>query len=368
MVILSSGVGNYITFNSRKFSYFAGNDYLGLTHHPEVISAAIRSIEHFGNSFSASRQTTGSSEIHLELEKRLSVFKNEQDSAIFASGYLGNKILLHVLRKEYSAIFMDELAHPSIKDAIPNGFQKVFQYEHCNTDHLEVMLKKNKRFRPLIISDGLFSLSGEIVPLDRISQLAEKYSAMVVIDDAHATGILGENGRGTPEFYNLEESDNIFQTETMSKAMGNYGGFIAGRKKLIDKIRTESFIYQASTSLPPAIVGAGIAAIKVISDQPELRIRLISLAIKLKNSIMELDFQTSKHHTPIIPLFFAAEDDARSLSAFLEKNRLIAPFIKYPVKTSKFMIRITVSANHNEDQIEELLYLLKIWRNKKGIL
>jgi len=366
MVILDSGVGNYIVFNNKKFSYFAGNNYLGLACNPLVKASSIRSIEQYGISFSASRQTTGTSSIHLELEKRLSAFKNRQDSVVFASGYLGNRILLQVLRNEYSAVFTDESAHPSILDGIPADMTRLYYYDHGRTEHLETLLKTNKRFRPLIITDGLFALTGDIAPLDRIFQLAERYNAILVVDDAHATGILGEHGRGTPEYFGLDDADNLYQTETMSKALGAYGGFISGKTELITSIREGSRVYQASTALPPPVVSAACASLKILQEQPGLRIKLLDIALEIRTGITGIGFRTTSDNTPIIPVMFRSIEKARALSVFLEENNFIVPCVQYPAKTKLSILRITTCVNHTKEQTGVLLQLLKKWRDKNG--
>jgi len=366
MVILDSEAGNYITSGGKKFSYFAGNNYLGLANHPLVKEASIRSIEKYGLNFSASRQTTGTSGIHLELEMQLSLFKRKQDSVIFASGYMGNKILLQILREKYSAVFIDKSAHASITDGIPPDIARVYYYDHCKTEHLETLLKRTKKYRPLIITDGLFALTGEIAPLSDIMQLAEKFNALVVVDDAHSTGILGENGRGTPEYFHLESKENLYQTETMSKALGAYGGFIAGSKELVRSIRESSTLYQASTSLPPPIVSAGLASLNIITEHPELRRKVLGIAKLIKTEISGFGYNTTPDDTPIIPVFFRSFDKAGRLSEFMKENNIIVPLINYPVRMERFVVRITASVNHTGEQIDELLNVFKKWRNKYG--
>lgn len=367
MVVLKSSVSNIINLDDKVYSYFGGNNYLGLANHPEVIRAAVIATEKYGVNFSASRQTTGTSELHLELEKLLSVFNDKEASVVFASGYMGNRILLHALRDRYSAIFYDELSHPSIIDGFPGDVTSLFKYKHCDADHLELLLKEHNNFQPLIITDGIFPLTGEIAPLDKIQLLAEQFKAIIIVDEAHSIGVLGQNGRGTPEYYNVEKKVNIFQSGTMSKAFGVYGGFISEGKDLIDKIRKKSSIYIASTSLPPPIVAAGCSAINVIQLQPGLRLKLIKNAAFIRNRIKELDYMTTSDPTQIIPLFFNHERSAIELSAYLKENNIIVPYVKYPLKMDKFIVRITASAIHTLDQIEELLAVLKKWRDKYGI-
>lgn len=366
MLILKSSVSNYITLDNKSYSYFGGNNYLGLANHPEVIRAVVNATEKYGVNFSASRQTTGTSELHLELEKLLSAFNKQEASVVFASGYMGNRILLQALRDQYSAIFLDELSHPSIVDGVPADVSCLFKYDHCNPEHLESLLKKNANFRPLIVTDGVFALTGEIAPLDKIHLLAEKYNAIVVIDEAHTTGILGHMGRGTAEYFHLDGAANIYQSGTMSKALGAYGGFISANEEIISSIREKSSLYIASTALPPPIVSAGCSAIKIIQQHPELRLKLIENANHIRQKIKILDFSTTSDPTPIIPLFFSSEENAIDLSAYLKENSIIVPYVKYPLKIDKFIVRITASAIHTEDQIDNLLEVLKKWRDRYG--
>jgi 7-keto-8-aminopelargonate synthetase-like enzyme len=366
MLVSNSSVSNYIYVDNKRYSFFGGNNYLGLANHPLLKKAAISSIKKYGLNFAAARQTTGTSEIHTELEKLLAGFKHKDDSVVFASGYMGNRILLSALKGQYSAVYMDEYSHSSIRDGIPSDISKVFCYNHCDTVHLESLLKKNKKQRPLIITDGIFSLTGEIAPLDKIHSLAELHDAIIVIDDAHATGVLGKNGRGTPEYFKLEAASDIYQSETMSKALGAYGGFISAGEEIINAIRGKSSIYLASTSLPPPIVSAASASIRIIRDQPELRIMLHENLKKIIEGVKNLNFHTSSERTPIIPLPFNSRQNAEKLFEFLKINGIIVPFITYPGNINSFILRITVSSLHTTDQIEDLLTLLEKWRKKHG--
>ena len=366
MIVLNSGIGNYVQSNGKKYSYFGGNNYLGLANHAVVKEAAIQSIQHYGVNFSASRRTTGTADIHLELEKQLSVFKAKQDSVVFASGYMGNSILLEILKNRYSAVFMDQFAHPSIAGSIPRDIANMQYYYHCDEDHLETLLHQHRGSLPLVITDGVFALTGEIAPLDKIYPLVEKYNAILIVDDAHSTGILGENGRGTPEHFNMAGAENIYQTETMSKALGGYGGFISGSMELTELIREKSTIYQASTALPPPILAAGLASLRIINDNPGMRVGLLERAGDLRKEIISLGFQTTQDNTPIIPIMLSALERAKDLSLFMESNGIIVPLINYPVIQEKYLVRIAVSISHTIDQIEELVENLKKWKDKYG--
>lgn len=367
MIELNSEVSNYIQINGRRYSFFSGNNYLGLSNHPEIKKASRESIERYGLNFAAARHTTGTADIHLKLEKELSDFKGNEDAVVFASGYMGNGILLHALEDRYNSVFIDESAHPSLLDGIPRDIKHIHFYKHCDVQHLEDLVKNDKGRQALILTDGIFALTGEIAPLDEIQTLAERYGHTMVVDDAHATGVLGKNGTGTPEHFNLHKSADIYQTETMSKALGAYGGFISASKAIIDRIRDSSRTYLASTSLPPPIVAAGRTALKLIRQKPELRANLIRNAGELRKGVLDLGFFTTELPTPIIPIFFSSLDKARSLSDYLKENGLIVPCVHYPVKTDYFIARMTVSASHSRDQITELLLLLEKWRSVHGV-
>ena len=366
MKILNSGVGNYVMSEGRKYSYFGGNNYLGLANHPEVKAAAIRAIEKYGVNFSASRRTTGTADIHLELEKKLAAFKGTEDAVVYASGFLGSGILLETIRHTYSSVFLDRLVHPSIEGSIPSSVKNIYYYRHCDTIHLEELLAAHSEGKPLIMTDGIFALTGEIAPIDRIFKIAEKYNALLVVDDAHSTGVMGNTGKGTPEHFNLNGFVNILQTETMSKAIGSYGGFIAGTKDITDSIRESSKAYQSSTALPPPVVAAGIAALDIIAKNPGLRIQLLEKAGIIREKIASLGFNTIICETPIIPVLFDTSENARGLSSFLEKKGFIVPFMNYPVRLDKFLLRIAASADHSHDQIDQLLKHLTKWKDKYG--
>lgn len=367
MVNLESGVGSTISSGGKTYLYFAGNDYLGLANHPALAREAQRAVKRYGVSVSASRITTGTTDIHLRLEEELAVFKGSEQAILFASGYLSNKLLLNALRDRYTAIFADSMSHPSISDGIPMGKVKFHTYDHCNTDHLGSLISKYKSDRKLIITDGIFPLTGEIAPLDKLYELALEHDAIIIVDDAHATGVLGSMGRGTPEYFNLQNREIIYQSETMSKAMGSYGGFIATDSALIDKIRSSSSFYGASTALPPAIVAASRESVKMIVHHPALRTKMKRNADQLRSGVKELGFETTETAAPIIPLYFKEFETASSLSSYLEENGIIAPNVKYPVKTHSFIVRATVSASHTTGHIDQFLNTLKNWRDTYGI-
>ncbi|MEQ9217114.1 MAG: pyridoxal phosphate-dependent aminotransferase family protein [Cyclobacteriaceae bacterium] len=350
--------------NHDKHIHFSGNNYLGLANNQEIVEKVSTALREYGNSFSASRRTTGTHDIHLQLEKLLSEFKQSEQSMVFATGYLGNSLLVQALRKENTLVLADAQSHPSIIDSIPSDLVSMDLYAHRDCDHLETLLKKHEPKDLIIMTDGVFALTGEIAPLDSLHELAIRYGATLIVDDAHATGVLGENGRGTPEHFRLHGSNHIYQSETMSKALGSYGGFIAADTSTIEKIRSDSSFYVASTALPPAIVLASLFSLQYLKKHPELRVQLLHNAKKIKDGVTALGFATTRDHTPIIPLFFKAVKQAEQLSQYLEKMGSVVPAIKYPIQMEQSIVRITTNALHTSDEIEQLLFTLKKWTNE----
>jgi len=363
MPILTSGPGSQVTIDGKRYLFFAGNNYLGLAGHPAVKQAALEAIEGYGLSSSASRETTGTSTLHLELERQLAEFKNRPDAVVFSSGYLGNRILLHALRDRFTTVLADRLSHPSVMDGIPREVEEVVFYDHGNADHLADLLAERPEASALIITDGIFAVTGEIAPLDRIYTLARQHRAVVVVDDAHATGILGRHGRGTPEHFGLDGAENLYQTETLSKALGCFGGFIASTREFIESIRTGSAAYIGTTALPPPIVAAGTAALKTLREHPRRRLRVLENARTIKDGLNRMNLPTSPDDTPIIPVFFDTPEGAGRLSGYLHRQGIIAPAVSYPVPMDRYPVRLTVSADHTREHLDTLLQALEQWRS-----
>lgn len=366
MRLLEEAPAPVVKINGKDCLYFGGNNYLGLASHPEVMDAAIQAIRQFGVNSAASRHTSGTTALHVKLETALAAFKGREDAVTFASGYLGNAIVMQALQEQYDRILMDEAAHPSISGGIPHQIRKMEAFRHCDEKHLEELLQHPGQGKALVITDGVYALTGEIAPLDAYYRLARKYNALLIVDDAHATGILGEMGRGTPEHFQLDGSEGLFQTETMSKAIGGYGGFITGNASLVDRIRRKSPVYQASTALPPPMTAAGLAGVQWIMNNPLPRRELKKMASLLKDEISTLGFHTNRYPTPIVPVIFNEEEDARHLAEFLFENGIWAPYMNYPVKHAGYLIRIALSLHHTESHIDQLLTLLSRWKMKES--
>jgi 8-amino-7-oxononanoate synthase len=361
-VALDSPQGPGITINGELFINFSSNDYLNLSTHPEIIRASAAALKKYGSGSGASRLLSGTQALHVSLEKKIAAYKGSRSALLFNTGYAANTGIISALAGKHSVIFSDALNHASIIDGIKLSGARVKIFRHRDPAHLEVLLKKHvsSRNRKLIITDTVFSMDGDVAPLKDILSLSRKYDARLMIDDAHATGVLGRSGRGGLEHFGIRSGD-IIQMGTLSKAAGCFGGFVAGRKGLVTLLmnRARSFIY--STSLPPADVGAAIKAIDILADSSEgLRKRLWKNRERLRRGLQKAGFDTLGSETPIVPLLIGDVKKTMHVAGHLLKNNIYAPAIRPPtVPEGKCRIRLSVTAGHTYEEIDRVLACLK---------
>lgn len=348
--------GMRIRVEGMELLSFCSNDYLGLATHPALKDAALSAMERYGFGSGASRLVSGTNPIHVELEKRISDFKKTEAALLLNSGYAANTGVIPALLSDGDVVFSDSLNHASIIDGCRLCRAEVFVYRHKDLDHLEGLLKKcTNKGRRLIVTDGVFSMDGDIAPLPGLASLAERYGALLMVDDAHATGVLGDSGRGTAEHFAMEGRVHIVMG-TLGKALGSFGAFIAGDRGLIDYLINKARSFMFSTALPPAVSAASIAAIDIVERHPELRARLWNARERLVKGLLSLGIDVSMSETPIVPVVI--KDSALALRAAEELRRhgIFAPAIRPPsVPTDKARIRITVSAAHSDDDIDRVL-------------
>ena len=329
------------------------NNYLGLSVHPVVIEAAVTAVQTYGTGASASRLMSGNCHLYVELESKIAKAKGTEASLVFGSGYLANIGAIPALVGDGDLILSDALNHASIIDGCRLSQATKQIYRHCDIEHLESLLAQSTKFRRrLIVTDGVFSMDGDIAPLPEICTLAEQYDATVMVDDAHSFGILGKTGGGTIEHFGLENR-GVIQMGTLSKAIGGLGGYVAGSAVLIDFLinRARSFIF--TTGLPPATLAGASAAIDVIRSTPELRQRLLSNALVLKNALLERGFQLIPSQTQILPLMLGAVDVASEFAEALLSHGVYAPAIRPPtVPEGTSRLRLSVIASHTTDDLE----------------
>ncbi len=358
--IIDSCDGPTIKIAQDEYILLCSNDYLGLTQHPKVKEKAKEAIERFGCGSGASRLISGTFSLHDELEKRLAEFKKTEAALVFASGYAANLGVISSLAGKGDVIIVDKLNHASIIDGCRLSEADLRVYPHKNMVFLEKILKQtqNKRLR-LIITDGVFSMDGDIAPLPEIVDLAEKYNALVMVDDAHGTGVLGKEGRGTVEYFDLDGHIDI-QMGTLSKALGSLGGFIAGSNVLIEYLinKARSFIY--STALAPVQVATALASLEVIQTEPQLQLRLLQNVRYLKEGLQSIGFDTMESPTQIIPVFIGDTAKTMQASKFLYENGIFVPAIRPPtVPKGKSRLRLSLMATHTTVHLDKVLAVFK---------
>ncbi|MBI5192496.1 MAG: 8-amino-7-oxononanoate synthase [Nitrospirae bacterium] len=376
---IDSPQSDKVTVDGRQYISLCSNNYLGLANHKVLKDASVTAIETYGTSASASRLMSGNMGLHEQLERVTAAFKQTEDVLVFNTGYMANTGIIQALASDTDAIFSDELNHASIIDGCRLSRAKVFIYKHRNTEHLRSLLLDASGYRRrIIITESVFSMDGDIAPLTEINSIAMNYDAVLIVDDAHATGVIGKNGRGSSEHYphlnplpegeenslpfkgrvrvgmGLFSSESQFITMgTYSKALGSFGAYIAGpaiiKKYLINKARP--FIY--TTALPPSVLAASIAAINLIQKDNSMLNNLWKNTMLFREKIKRLGFNTMNSETPIIPILIGSAEYTIKFSERLFQEGIFASAIRPPtVPDGSCRIRTTITAGHSIEDIE----------------
>jgi len=344
--------GPRVRVDGREVLLMCSNDYLGLADHPLVKEAAIKATERWGAGAGASRLVSGSMEPHMMLEERIRRFKGAQAALLFNSGYSANLGAISALADRTTEIFSDRLNHASIVDACVLSRARVRRYPNRDVDSLDRLLKASRAKKKLIVTDSVFSMDGTIAPLKEIISLLDKYNAMLLVDDAHATGVLGSNGRGSLE--DLQSSNqSIIQMGTLGKALGSFGAFIAGSKDIIEFLITKSRPFIYTTALPPSVCAAAAKAIDIIEEGPEIIERLWRNTRRLKKGLYDAGLDTMGSATPIIPVKVGdAKKTMEASGRLLEKGVFIQGIRPPTVPEGASRLRATVSAAHTDRDID----------------
>ena len=343
--------------NQSDILNFCANNYLGLSNNKKLVHAAKKGIDRFGFGLSSVRFICGTQTIHRELENLISKFLDKEDTILYTSCFDANGGLFETLLNKEDAIISDQLNHASIIDGVRLCKAQKFRYTNSNMNELEDCLKKTKKYKHrLITTDGVFSMDGYIAKLDEIVFLAEKYNAIVHVDDSHATGFVGDKGKGTPEYHNVIEKVDII-TSTFGKALGGAsGGFTTSSKEIIEILRQKSRPYLFSNSLAPNIVYASIEAIKMIEKSDALREKLNQNTQYFRNGLEKLGYNIKKGTHPIIPVMLGDALLAKSLAEnLLEKNIYVVSFSFPVVPKEEARIRLQISAAHTKKQLDYAL-------------
>ena len=353
-IIISPQSSRIKTFDGQEMLNFCSNNYLGLANDPRIIAAAKASYDKWGFGLSSVRFICGTQQLHKELESKLSKFLGTEDSILYSSCFDANGGLFETLLNEQDAIISDELNHASIIDGIRLCKAQRFRFKNRNMKELESLLQQtqNNRIR-LIATDGVFSMDGTIAPLTDICELADKYDAAVMVDDSHAVGFIGKHGRGTPELHGVTEHIDIL-TGTFGKALGGAsGGYVSGRKEIVELLRQRSRPYLFSNTLAPAVAASSIAALDIISNCTSLRDKLETNTKYFREKIIAAGFKIPESLHPIVPIIIGDATTATKIAAGLFNNGIYVVAFSYPVvPVGKARIRIQLSAAHSKDDID----------------
>ena len=351
---LEGPTGARARFDGRDVINLASNNYLGLANHPRMNAAASRAALELGAGTGAVRSIAGTMSMHRELERRFAEFKHAPDALMFQSGFTANAGTVAAILAKEDVIVSDRLNHASIIDGARLSRAEIKVFEHRDAVHTDALLAETARpgRRQLLITDGVFSMDGDIAPLAGICEVAERYAAAVMVDDAHASGVLGRNGRGTIDHFGLHGRVDI-QVGTLSKAIGVMGGYIAGRQHLKDYLIQRCRPLLFSTSQPPAVAAACIAAIDVLEQEPERIERLWANTRFFKSALQELGFDTGISETPITPVIVGDEAKAQRLAARLFEEGVFATSVVYPtVALGRARVRTIVTSEHTADDLD----------------
>lgn len=358
LTVLESPQDSEVEIGGKRFINLCSNNYLGLNTHPHLIEAAIAATKKWGAGSGAVRTIAGTQLLHEELEQKLAVFKGTRAALTLPSGFTANLAVLGSVLGEADAVVSDELNHASIIDGIRLTKARRYLFPHKDMPGLEQRLTEARgggARRILVVTDGVFSMDGDIAPLPEIVELAEAYGAAVMVDDAHASGVLGRNGRGSIDHFQLEGRVQV-QVGTLSKAVGVLGGYVAGSQELRDTLIHSGRPFLFSTSQPPGVVAACIAALEVMEKEPELQARLWENARHFKAGLEQLGFDCGQSETPITPVIVGEGERAVALSDELRQRGVFATPIGFPtVARDRGRVRTIVTAAHTMAQLDRAL-------------
>jgi len=368
--IITSEQGAVVKVNGKDVIVFCANNYLGLSSHPKVIEAAHKTLDRHGYGMSSVRFICGTQDIHKELEQKLSKFVGQEDTILYAACFDANGGVFEPLLGEEDAIISDELNHASIIDGVRLCKAQRYRYKNCDMADLEEQLKaaQKQRFR-LIVTDGVFSMDGFVAPLDKICDLADKYDAMVMVDESHASGFIGKTGRGTIELKNVMNRVDIV-TGTLGKALGGaMGGFTSGKKEVIEMLRQRSRPYLFSNSLAPHIVGASIAVLDMLSETTDLRDKLESNVNYFKQGIKKAGLEIKDGDSAIVPVMLYDAKLAQEFAAKLLDEGIYVTGFFYPVvPKGQARIRVQLSAAHEKEHLDKALAAFEKVGKELGVI
>src|SRR5512136_1479170 len=367
---ISSPQGAWLVVDGRKVLNFCSNNYLGLANHPQIVAAAKKAVDEMGVGPAAVRSIAGTTSLHLELEKRLAASKGVEAAITFQSGFTANLATIPALVGKEDVIFSDRLNHASIIDGCRLSGAKILPYEHCDVASLETVIKENQSqyHRAIIITDGVFSMDGDVAPLDKIYEVASRYDILLMVDDAHGEGVLGKGGRGIVDQFGLHGKVEV-EVGTLSKAFGVVGGVVAGNPLVVEWLRQRGrpFLFSSAMTVPD--VAACLAALDILEESTALVDRLWENTRYFKAEMKKLGFDIGQSTTPITPVMLGEAPLAQQFSRQLFEHGVFAMAIGFPtVPKGKARIRVMVSASHSREDLDKGLDIFSRVGQELGVI
>jgi len=367
---ISSPQGAWLIVDEKKVLNFCSNNYLGLANHPKIVQAAIKATQEYGVGPAAVRTIAGTMDLHIQLEKKLAAFKGVDSAITFQSGFNANIATIPALVGKEDVIFSDELNHASIIDGCRLSGAKIIRYRHCDPNDLDDKLKENRSLYPkaMVITDGVFSMDGDIAPLDKIYDVSEQYDTILMVDDAHGEGVLGRGGRGIVDHFHLHGKVDI-ELGTLSKAFGVVGGVVAGNSLVVEWLnqRGRPFLFSSAMTVPDT--AACIAAVDILEESTELVDRLWENTHVFKDEMKELGFDIGESATPITPIMLGEASLAQQFSIELFERGVFAMALGYPtVPQGKARIRVMISATHEREDLEKGMIAFEAVGKSLGVI
>jgi glycine C-acetyltransferase len=367
---IGSAQGAWIVVDGKRVLNFCSNNYLGIADHPRLKAAAQQAIEKYGVGPAAVRSIAGTLELHMEFEQRMAQFKGVEAALYVQSGFVANQAAIAPLVGKEDVIFTDRLNHASIIDGCRLSSAKIIVYDHCDVADAEAKIKEHlpQYRRGLLVTDGVFSMDGDIAPLDKLCEVCEKYSVISMVDDAHGEGVVGRGGRGIVDHFGLHGKFDV-EIGTLSKAFGVVGGVIAGKKVLVDWMRQRGRPFLFSSATTAADTAACLAAVDLLEESTELVDRLWANAKLFKAEMAQLGFSTGKSETPITPVILGENQVAQQFSRKLFERGIFAMPIVFPtVPKGTARIRVMISASHAASDLEQGLEAFQTVGKELGVI
>ncbi len=366
---IETGTDTEVYIKGKRMVMLGSNSYMGLTFNDKTIQSVVQNVQKHGTGCAGSRFLNGTLDIHEKLEEQLALFMKRDRALLFSTGYMTNLGIISTITGKNDIIFLDKIDHASIIDGCRLSFAKVVKYKHNDmTDLKRVLESSDKKSGKLIVVDGVFSMEGDLADLPAIVDLAKKYNARVMVDEAHAIGVLGDGGRGATEHFGVEDEVDI-QMATFSKSFATIGGFAASADRVINYIKHHSRPLIFSASPPPAVIGAVNAALEIIVNEPERRRRLFKIAERMRNAFRDMGYDVGPTVTPIVPLIIGDMDTCLMLWREVSDNGLfVNPVVPPAVPTGRSLIRTSYIATHTDEQLDFALDVFKKAGKKLGII